>query len=109
MVEADKVNFTIDNWCKLSRNEVFRNYFETVIPLLSSLPIPIEWFRHVVSYDNLFFDYNKLEKYRNLKKRYEIFSLEEILDTEKAEIENTSLFIDPKFPNFKHTGQIPQV
>jgi uncharacterized protein len=108
-VEADKVNFIIDNWCKLSRNEVFRNYFETAIPLLSSLPIPIEWFRHVVSYDNLFFDYNKLEKYRNLKKRYEIFSLEEILDTEKAEIENTSLFIDPKFTNFKHSSQIPQV
>src|SRR5665647_599648 len=83
--------------------------FETAIPLLSSLPIPIEWFRHVVSYDNLFFDYNKLEKYRNRKQRYEIFSLEEILDTEKAEIENTSLFIDPKFPNFKHTSQIPQV
>jgi uncharacterized protein len=91
--EARKINFTIDNWCKLSRRKAFRTYFEKAIPLLSSLPIPVEWFTYVASYDNFCFDYNQLEKYGS-KKKYEIFSLDEILSSEKTEIETASLCIN---------------
>lgn len=89
-VEAEGIKFTIDNWCKLSRKKAFRNYFEKAILLLSSLPIPIEWFIHVASYDNFCFDYNRLEKYRS-KEKYEIFSIEKILDSKKVEIKTASL------------------
>jgi Fe-S-cluster containining protein len=61
-IEAEKITFKLDNWCKLSRKKAFRVYFETAIPLLSRLPIPLEWFRYVASYDEICFDYNQLEK-----------------------------------------------
>lgn len=93
-IKTNKINFKIDNWCSLSRKKLCRNYFESVTPLLSSLPISIEWFRHVVSYDNLYFDYVKLEKYKNGKNQCTVFSLEELLSLQKNEIENTSLFVD---------------
>jgi Fe-S-cluster containining protein len=93
-VEAEKISFIMDKWCKLSRKKAVRVYFETAIHPLSSLPIPIEWFSHVVKYDNLCFDYGKLEKYRKGKNRVAVFSLEELLGLEKTEIETTSLCID---------------
>ena len=93
-IEDEKINFTIDSWCKLSRKKACRLYFETAIPLLSSLAIPIEWLRHVTSYDNLCFDYDQLEKYRRGKNKYAVFSLEELLSLQKAEIETASLCID---------------
>ncbi|AKB21353.1 YkgJ family cysteine cluster protein [Methanosarcina sp. WH1] len=83
MVEAGKVHFTIDNWCQLSKNKVCRNYFKSAIPLLSSLPIQIEWFNHVVSYDNLYFDYDQLRKCRKGKNQYAIFTLEELLSLQR--------------------------
>ena len=92
-VETRKIKFTIDNWCKLSRKQAFRTYFEKAIPLLSSLPIPVEWFTYVASYDNFCFDYNQLEKYGN-ERKYEIFSLDEILSSKKTEIETASLCIN---------------
>lgn len=93
-VEDKKINFTIDNWCKLSGKEACRLYFETAIPLLSSLAIPIGWLRHVTSYDNLSFDYDKLEKFRRGKNKYSVFSLEELLGLQEAEIETTGVCID---------------
>lgn len=93
-IEAEKINFTIDNWCKLSQKKAFRIYFESCIPLLSSLPIPFEWFRFAVSYDNLNFDYDKLQKYRNEKHSFEIFSLEELLSFKKNEVNTASFCID---------------
>lgn len=93
-IEDEKVNFTIDNWCKLARKEACRLYFETAIPLLSNLAIPIEWLRHVTSYDNLCFDYNQLEKYRRGKNKCAVFSLEELLSLQEAEIETTTVCID---------------
>lgn len=90
----EKINFTIDNWCKLSRIKACRLYFEAAIPLLSSLAIPIEWLRHVTSYDNLCFDYDQLNEYRRGKNKYAVFSLEELLSLQKAEIETASLCID---------------
>ncbi len=93
-LEDDKINFTIDNWCKLSRKKACRLYFETAIPLLSSLAIPIEWLRHVTSYDNLCFNYDKLKEYRRGKNKYAVFSLDELLNLQKAEIETTSLCVD---------------
>jgi Fe-S-cluster containining protein len=85
-VEAGEIKFTLDNWCELSRKKAFRHYFEKSIPLLSSLPIPREWFMYVASYDNFCFDYNQLKKYRNGEK-IKTFLLEEILSSEKANIE----------------------
>ncbi|MGB9938987.1 YkgJ family cysteine cluster protein [Methanosarcina sp.] len=93
-VEDEKINFTIDNWCKLSKKKACRLYFETAIPLLSNLLIPIEWLKHVISYDNLCFDYDQLEKCRREKSKYAVFSLEELLNLQKAEIETASLCID---------------
>jgi Fe-S-cluster containining protein len=93
-IENEKIDFTIDNWCKLSRNKACRFYFETAIPLLSSLAIPIEWLRHVTSYDHLCFDYDQLEKCRRGKNKYAVFSLEELLSLQEAEIETTSVCID---------------
>lgn len=85
-VKAGEIKFELDNWCKLSRKKTFRSHFEKIIPVLSSLPIPEEWFTYVASYDNLCFDYNQLEKYRN-GKNINIFSLGEIVSSEKTRIE----------------------
>jgi uncharacterized protein len=93
-VEAENIKFTLDNWCKLSQIKEFQVYFETAIPLLLSLPIPIDWFRYVASYDYLCFDYNQLEKYKNEKKIYGFFSLKEVLGSEKNEIEIASICIN---------------
>ena len=93
-VEAEKINFTIDKWCKLSRKKAFRIYFEKAIPLLSSLPIPIEWFTYVASYDNSALTISSWKNTGMEKTGYEIFSLEEILSSEKTEIETASLCIN---------------
>lgn len=92
-VEAGRIKFAIDSWCKLSRKKACRTYFEKAIPLLLSLPVPEEWFMYVASYDNFSFDHSQLEKYRSLKK-HGIFSLEEVLSSEKTEIETASLYIN---------------
>lgn len=84
-VESGNVKFSIDDWCQLSRKKVCRNYFESAIPLLSRLPVPIEWFRHVVSYDDLYFDYDQLKKYRKGKNKYAVFTLKELLSFQKDE------------------------
>jgi len=86
-VDAGKVNFTIDNWCQLSRKKVCRNYFESAIPLLSHLPIPVEWFNHVVSYDDLYFDYEQLRECRKGKGQYAVFTLEELLSLQRDWVE----------------------
>jgi Fe-S-cluster containining protein len=93
-LEDEKINFTIDRWCKLSRKKACRLYFKTAIPLLSSLAIPVEWLKHVTSYDNLCFDYDQLKQYRRGKNKYAIFSLEELLSLQKAKIKATSLCVD---------------
>lgn len=81
-VKAGEIKFELDNWCKLSRKKAFRSHFEKVIPALYSLPVSREWFIYVASYDNLCFDYNQLEKYRN-GKNIKIFSLGEIVNSER--------------------------
>jgi uncharacterized protein len=86
-VENGKVNFTIDNWCQLSKKKACRNYFNSAIPLLSRLPIPIEWFNHVVSYDDLYFDYDQLRKCRKGKNQYAVFTLEELLSLQGDHLE----------------------
>lgn len=85
-VEGGKVNFTLDDWCQLSRKEVCRNYFKSAIPLLSRLPIPVEWFRHVVSYDDLCFDYEQLRNSRKGKNQYAVFTLKELLSFQTDEV-----------------------
>jgi Fe-S-cluster containining protein len=93
-IEDGKINFILDNWCKLSRKKACRLYFETAIPLLSSLEIPIGWLRHVTSYDHLCFDYDQLEKCRRGKNKYAVFSLEELLSLQEAEVETTGVCVD---------------
>lgn len=92
-VQTEKINFKIDNWCKLSRKKACRDYFETVIPLLLSLPVSLAWFRYVASYDNLYFDYDRLERYMQGKSKYAIFSLEELLSFQRTDIEVSGLDI----------------
>jgi len=53
--------------------------FESAIPFLSRFPIPFEWFNHVISYDDLNFDYDQLRKCRKGKGQYAVFNLEELL------------------------------
>lgn len=85
-VENGKVNFTLDDWCQLSKKEVCRNYFKSAIPLLSRLPIPIEWFKHVVSYDDLCFDYEQIKELRKEKNKYAVFTLRELLSFQTDEV-----------------------
>jgi|GEM_PF-418465 len=99
-VEAGKVHFTIDNWCQLSRKKACRDYFESAIPLLSRLPIPIEWFSHVVSYDDLYFDYEQLRKSRKGKSPYAVFTLAELLSLQKDCTEMDQVEMD-KIKGFK--------
>lgn len=93
-VENEKINFRIDNWCRLSRKKTCRLYYEAVIPLLSSLEIPVEWLKHVTSYDSLCFDYELLERHRRGRNKYAVFSLEELLSLQKVEVETTGLCIE---------------
>jgi Fe-S-cluster containining protein len=93
-VDSGKIKFKMDHWCRLSRKKECRAYFETAIPLLLRLPVPIEWFIHVTTYDNLCFDYDRLKNYRNKKDKHSIFSLDEILSLQKAEIGTVNLCID---------------
>ncbi|HEY3362965.1 MAG TPA: YkgJ family cysteine cluster protein [Methanosarcina sp.] len=93
-IEDEKINFRIDSWCRLSRKKTCRVYFETAIPLLSSLEIPVKWLRHVTSYDNLCFDYDRLERHRRGKNKCAVFSLEELLSLQKVEVETAKLCID---------------
>jgi len=102
-LENEKINFKIDNSCKLSRKKACRLYFETAIPLLSNLAIPVDWLRYVTSYDNLCFDYDQLKEYRRRKNKYAVFSLEELLSLQKAKIEPINLCVD-----FGH-GFVPKV
>ncbi len=88
-IEAGEVNFTIDDWCQLSRKKVCRNYFKSAIPLLSQLPIPIEWFKYVISYDDLYFDYDQIRTSRNEKNKYAVFTLQELLSFQKIEVPYT--------------------
>lgn len=85
-VEGEKVSFTLDDWCQLSRKEVCRNYFISAIPLFSRLPVPVEWFRHVVSYDDLCFDYERLRESRKGKNQYVVFTLRELLSFQRDEM-----------------------
>ena len=55
--------------------------------------ISTQW-EHVTSYDNLCFNYDKLKEYRRGKNKYAIFSLEELLNLQKDDIETTSLCVD---------------
>ena len=96
-IETEKISFIIDKWCKLSRKKACKSYFETAIPLLLSFPVPYEWFRHVMSYDNLYFDYEELERYRKTKGKCAAFSLEEILNLQKIEFETVG--VDLNFRN----------
>jgi Fe-S-cluster containining protein len=86
-VEAGKVSFTIDDWCQLSRKKVCRNYFISAIPLLYQLPIPVEWFRYVISYDDFCFDYDQLRVSRRKKNKYAVFTLQELLSFRKMEVQ----------------------
>ncbi|AKB36247.1 hypothetical protein MSSAC_1657 [Methanosarcina siciliae C2J] len=104
-VEAGKVNFTIDNWCQLSKNKACRTYFESAIPLLARFPIPIEWFCHVVSYDDLYFDYERLRKSRTGKSPHAVFTLAELLSLQKDCVETYQVEID-QIETFRVEGKL---
>lgn len=93
-VEAEEVNFMIDDWCQLSKKKECKNYFETAMPLLSDFSIPAEWFRYVASYDNLCFDYDSLKKHRKGKNRCEVFSLEELLSLQGSDSKTDLLHVN---------------
>jgi len=64
-VESDTVRFFLDDWCPLSDLKKVRQYFADVaIPLLRALPVPLDWYRLVETYDHLYFDYAAIERAR---------------------------------------------
>lgn len=92
-IDAEKINLKIDHRCKLSRKKSCVLYFEKAIPLLLNVPIPFEWFKHVVKYDNLCFDYDHLKNHRNKRVNNAFFSLEELLSLQRREMETLSLYM----------------
>lgn len=91
-VRDGRVHFAIDDWCPLADTLRFRRHFlEQGVPAVSRLPVPVEWYRQVARYDELYFDYHVLEAYRTDRSRLQVFTLEELLSFQRAGVEN-----DPK-------------
>jgi uncharacterized protein len=87
-----RVCFGIDDWCPISDTLRYRRYFsERGIAAVSKIPVPFEWYQHVDRYDDLYFDYHRLEAYRQDRSKPQTFTLEELLSFQRAGLEN-----DPK-------------
>lgn len=90
-VEPDGVRFFLDDWCPLSEVEGIHRYFtEVAIPLLRELPVPVEWYRLVESYDHLYFDYAEIERVRISHQVCEVFPIARLL-----EFQNPALGVEP--------------
>lgn len=60
------LRFTLDQNCPLFHNKKCYHHFrETGIPTLIDLAIPLDWYKLVISYDELSFNYSKLFALRN--------------------------------------------
>ena len=91
-VRKGRVQFAIDDWCPIADTLPFRRYFlEAGVSAVSKLPVPIDWYRHVARYDELYFDYKAIEAYRENRLKPQTFTLEELLRFQRAGLEN-----DPK-------------
>lgn len=65
-IEDGKLCFTLDSNCKLCQEKQFYKHFcETGITSLTNLSIPLEWYKRVITYDELSFDYHKLLDFRS--------------------------------------------
>ena len=78
-VKGGRVHFEIDDWCPLSKTLRFRQHFLTAgVAAISKLKVPVAWYRNVAEYDELYFDYVALQKYRNDRSKLQVFTLEEL-------------------------------
>lgn len=83
-----RVAFEIDDWCPLSDTGRFRKLFKDGIPLLSKLPVPVEWYRYVSLYDDLHFDYEALQACGRDPSKSHTFTLEELLGYQRSGLAN---------------------
>jgi uncharacterized protein len=91
-VVGDEVRFAIDTWCPLAKVAQLYRYFEELgIPMVSRLPVPIEWYRLVAQYDELHFDYKAFVRHRRGRAEAQVFGFEELLGCAR-----TDLARDPK-------------
>jgi Fe-S-cluster containining protein len=91
-VQGERVQFGVDDWCPLADTFRFRRHFLKVgVAAVSRLPVPVEWYRHVARYDDLYFDYVALEACREDRSKLQTFTFEELLRFQRAGLEN-----DPK-------------
>lgn len=85
----DRVEFTLDSWCPLADTMRFRRHFlEIGVPAVSRLPVPVQWYEHVARYDDLYFDYEVLEAYREDRTKPQTFTLEELLAFQREGLDN---------------------
>ncbi|MFH1059677.1 MAG: hypothetical protein V1797_13500 [Pseudomonadota bacterium] len=60
------LRFSLDSNCPLCQEKKYYQHFrETGIPSLTELSIPLDWYKLVISYDELSFNYSKLFALRN--------------------------------------------
>jgi uncharacterized protein len=91
-VEGGRVQFALDDWCPLADTLRFRRHFlEVGVAAVSKLSAPVDWYEHVARYDDLHFDYHALEAYRVCRSKPQTFTLGELLQFQRAGLEN-----DPK-------------
>ncbi|MFH1465190.1 MAG: YkgJ family cysteine cluster protein [Pseudomonadota bacterium] len=83
-LEGQRPAIEIDDWCLLARDPRYKPYFRDVgVPAVEALGIPLEWLRRVIPYDELYFDYLKLQATRERlgvpAGRYWVISCEALL------------------------------
>ena len=91
-VRDGKVQFVIDDWCPLSDTLPFRRYFWDVgVPAIERLPVPVEWYESVASYDHLYFDYKSLQESGRDPSKLHTYTFQELLAYQRQANEH-----DPK-------------
>ena len=88
-VRNGRVEFSIDAWCPLSDTLRYRRHFESAgVSAISKLPVPTKWYECVERYDDLYFDYEAIERSRGSSSDLEVFPLEELLRFQRKDQAN---------------------
>jgi Fe-S-cluster containining protein len=82
-VEDEQVEFFLDDWCPMVQCHGPVKYFkEKGIAPLKALPVDLEWWRAVETFDGLCVDYHKIFALRATQPNYVIMTLDQILTCE---------------------------
>jgi uncharacterized protein len=78
-ISNNEVQFYLDKECPLSQSDQLTSYFfNSGIPLIKSMNIPLEWIKKVETYDSLDINYSSLQKERKTSK-YQLWDIDTIL------------------------------